>query len=237
MPLDNQDYVRDQYGTTENLDTRISVWQPDVVGCSPQDVALHAVRGVHPRRVLEVGSGKGSLAVRIAEELQCEVIALDSSAAMVAASTSLGVTTILGNVRDLPFADHSFDVVVAAWMLYHVRPLDEGLSELARVLRPGGRLVAITNGRTHLQELWSAVDSEHDEPSFSVENGADHLREHFCAVERLDANSSAVFEDRASAAAYLDSIDRSDLAGRLGHAEWPLRAHGSTAVFVADKGE
>jgi SAM-dependent methyltransferase len=235
VPLDDEDYVRGQYGTTDNLDARISVWQADVEGRSPQDVALHAVRGVHPGRVLEVGSGKGSLAARIARELQCEVIALDSSAAMVAASTSLGVSTILGNVRDLPFADHSFDVVVAAWMLYHVRPLNEGLAELARVLRSGGRLVAITNGRAHLGELWSAVGSERDELSFSVENGAEHLREHFSVVERFDTSAHAVFADRASAAAYLDSVDRSDLVGPLGNTQWPLRARGSTAVFVADK--
>jgi SAM-dependent methyltransferase len=233
--LDDEDYVRDQYGTTENLDTRISVWHSDVAGRSPQDVALRAVSGVHPRRVLEVGCGRGSLAVRIAKELQCEVIGLDASAAMVAASTSLGVTTILGDVRDLPFTSNSFDVVMAAWMLYHVSPLDDGLSELARVLRPGGRLVAITNGRAHLRELWRAVDADRDEPSFSAENGVECLRDHFAVIERLDTATHAVFADRESAAAYLDSIDRSDLAVRLGHANWPLRAQGSTAVFVAEK--
>jgi SAM-dependent methyltransferase len=235
VPLDNEDYVRGQYGTTANLDARISVWQTDEEGRSPQDVALDAVRGVHPHRVLEVGSGRGSLAIRIAEELPCEVIALDASAAMVAASTSLGVTTVLGDVRDLPCPSNSFDVVVAAWMLYHVRPLNEGLGELARVLRPGGRLVAITNGKAHLGELWSAVGAERDELSFSVENGSEHLREYFSVVERFDTSAHAVFADRASAAAYLDSVDRGDLVDRLAHAQWPLRARGSTAVFVADK--
>jgi ubiquinone/menaquinone biosynthesis C-methylase UbiE len=235
VPSDNEDYVRGQYDTTANLDTRIAVWQADEAGRSPQDVALDAVRGAHPRHVLEVGSGKGSLAFRIAEELRCEVIALDASSAMVRASALLGVVTILGDVRALPFPNDSFDVVVAAWMLYHVRPLNEGLGELARVLRPGGRLVAITNGRAHLRELWRAVESEHDEPSFSVENGAKHLREHFSVVQRLDTNTHAVFADRASAASYLVSVDRSDLADRLGRAQWPLRATGSTAVFVADK--
>jgi ubiquinone/menaquinone biosynthesis C-methylase UbiE len=154
--LNDDDYVREQYRTTEKLDTRISVWRPDDQGQTPQDVAILALSDVLPRRVLEVGSGKGSLALRIARTLECELIALDSSSAMVSTSRSLGVETILGDVRDLPFADESFDAIVAAWMLYHVSPLDQGLSELARVLRPGGRLVAITNGRDHLKELWSA---------------------------------------------------------------------------------
>ncbi len=70
---------------------------------------------------------------------------------MVSASTSLGVAAILADVRDLPFADGSFDAVVAAWMLYHVSPLEKGLAEVARVLKPEGRLVAITNGKAHLE--------------------------------------------------------------------------------------
>ena len=46
----------------------------------------------------------------------------------------------------------SFDTVVAAWMLYHVPDLDRGLAEIARVLTPGGRLVAVTNSELHLEE-------------------------------------------------------------------------------------
>jgi SAM-dependent methyltransferase len=154
---------------------------------------------------------------------------------MVSTSRSLGVETILGDVRDLPFADESFDAIVAAWMLYHVSPLDQGLSELARVLRPGGRLVAITNGRDHLKELWSAVGEEHDEPTFSVENGTVHLRHYFSSVERHDVATHAEFPDRSVAAAYLQSMNRSDLVDQLSLSNWPLRARGATAVFVADR--
>ena len=235
MPLDDRDYVLGQYRTTENLKIRASVWVANDSGSSPQDVAVAALSDVRPSRVLEVGSGKGSLALRIAEVIQCDVVALDSSAAMVAASSALGIEAILGDVRDLPFPDGSFDAVVAAWMLYHVHPLKQGLSELTRVLRPGGRLVAITNGGAHLRELWTAVGVVHEEPSFSVENGADHLRAYFSKIERHDVATLAEFRDRATAAAYLSSVDRSDLVDRLPKADWPLRAQGATAVFVADK--
>jgi SAM-dependent methyltransferase len=154
---------------------------------------------------------------------------------MVSASRSLGVETILADARDLPFADGSFDAVVAAWMLYHVSPLDQGVKELARVLRPGGRLVAITNGRAHLGELWRAAGTENDVRAFSVENGADHLRAYFSKVERHDIDTQAVFPDRSVAAAYLRSVDRGDLVNRLPDSGWPLRARGATAVFVADR--
>ncbi len=235
MRFNNDKYVRDQYRTTERLDTRASVWSADEPGRSPQDVALLALREVHPRRILEVGSGKGNLTLRIAEEIQCEVIGLDSSAAMVSASSALGVVTIEGDIRDLPFPDASFDAVVAAWMLYHVSPLEQGLSELARVLRSGGRLVAITNGKAHLEELWTAVGAEHEEPPFSVENGANHLGRFFTSVEQRETATHALFSDRESAASYLGSIDRSDLAHLLPHSGWPLRVHGATAVFIADQ--
>jgi SAM-dependent methyltransferase len=233
--LNSDDFVREQYRTTENLDTRISVWSVEEGTHSPQDIALASLKDVHPRQVLEVGSGKGSLAARITHEIGCEVVALDSSEAMVAASISLGVKTILADVRELPFPDGSFDAVVAAWMLYHVAPLERALSELARVLRPGGRLIAITNGSAHLKELWSAVGTERDEPSFSVENGAEQLRAYFSAVERHDAATYAMFPDRDTAVAYLRSIDLDDLVDRVPHSGWPLRASGATTVFLADR--
>ena len=235
MRLNDDDYVREQYRTTDKLDTRSSVWRVDEPGQSPQDVALSALGDVQPRRVLEVGSGKGDLAVRIATEIECEILAVDRSAAMVSSSRSLGITSILADVRDLPFNDGSFDAVMAAWMLYHVSPLDKGLAELARVLHQGGRLVAISNGKAHLEELWKAVGAEHDEPFFSVENGADHLHVHFAKVERRDVVTHAFFADRPAAAAYLRSIERNDLVSRLPRDDWPLRVRGATAVFIADR--
>ena len=235
MRLNDDDYVREQYCTTEKLDTRASVWCAEEQGPTPQDVAILALSDVHPNRVLEVGSGKGSLALRITQAIQCDFVALDSSVAMVTASRSLGVETILADVRDLPFTDGSFDAVVAAWMLYHVSPLEQGLAELARVLRPDGRLVVITNGRTHLEELWRAAGADHEEPAFSVENGAEQLRHYFSKLERLDIATHAVFPDRNVASEYLRSIDRSDLVNRLPPSGWPLRARGATAVFIADQ--
>lgn len=160
---------------------------------------------------------------------------MDSSAAMIAASCSLGVEAMLADVRDLPFADNSFDAVVAAWMLYHVHPLHQALAEIARVLRPDGRLVAITNGKDHLLELWRAVGADHDEPAFSVENGAQHLRDYFSGVGQSDIATHAVFADRTAAATYLLSIDQGDLVDRLPQSPWPLRARGATTVLVADR--
>ena len=64
---------------------------------------------------------------------------VDLSQRMVELARARGIADAhVGDVQELPFADASFDTVVAAWMLYHVPDLDRGLAEIARVLEPGG---------------------------------------------------------------------------------------------------
>jgi SAM-dependent methyltransferase len=154
---------------------------------------------------------------------------------MVRETAARGVTAIVGDVTRLPFADGEFDCAVAAWMLYHVPDLDTAIGELARVLAPGGRLVAITNGAEHLRELYAAVGAAKLESSFSRENGAERLARHFAPVERTDLRAQAVFADRAAAAAYLATLGQGELAERLPDFTEPFVASGAPTVFVADK--
>src|SRR5262249_31047601 len=70
----------------------------------------------------------------------------------------LSVECVLGDVEAMPFADSAFDLVLANYLLYHVPNLDRAIAELRRVLRPGGTLLAATNGQNHLHELWSLVE-------------------------------------------------------------------------------
>jgi SAM-dependent methyltransferase len=234
MRLDDEQFVRDQYASTDRLRTRIAVWQPDADGRRPQDVALEALQQRRARRVLEVGCGTGDLAVRIAEA-GCELIAVDQSPQMVATAAAKGVDARQGDVQQLPFDDASFDGAVAAWMLYHVADLDRGLAELARVLVPGGLLVAITNGDDHLAELYDAVAADKLRSSFSRENGEAMLERHFVNITRVDMVARAVFPDRAAAAAYLETLGRGELAGRLGELDGPLVASGAPTVFLAER--
>ena len=206
MRLDDEEFVRGQYRSPERLETRISVWQPGADGRTPQDVALAHVAAAAPGRLLEVGSGTGAFAARCLAELGCDVVALDASAEMVRATQARGVHAVIGDIQELPFPDADFDCAVAAWMLYHVPDLDRGVAELARVLRPGGRLVAITNGRESLRELYELVGGERRDSAFSSENGAEVLGRTFARVERYDVAVAAVFADRDAAAAYLETL-------------------------------
>ena len=55
---------------------------------------------------------------------------------------SKNIATIQGNVLSMPFPDASFDFVITCGVLEYV-PLSDGMNELARVLKPGGKLVLI----------------------------------------------------------------------------------------------
>ena len=57
----------------------------------------------------------------------------------------------------------------------------------------------------------------------------------FAHVTTQEVDTRAVFGGRATAAAYLGSMERHDLAALLPEAGWPLTARGGSAVFVADR--
>jgi SAM-dependent methyltransferase len=234
--LDDPDLVRDEYADESRLAARQASWA-NATGPNARDVAFEAVAEVSPRTVLEVGSGRGELAERIAHELGAHVVAVDQSERMVELTRARGVEALVGDVQQLPFADASFDCALAAWMLFHVPDLDRGLAELARVLRPGGRLVAATNSERSLHELWELAGSRpYGHSTFSAENGEQSLLRHFAHVERRDVVGTTTFADREAARAYVAaSVTRGELAERLPKFERPLVCTRHVAVFVAEK--
>lgn len=234
--FDDPEVVRREYATEAGLAARASVYH-GVYGPQGPEVAFEAVRDVHPERVLEVGCGWGEFAARMAAELGAEVFAIDQSERMVELARERGVDARVGDVQELLFGDGSFDCAVANWMLYHVPDLDRALSELARVLRPGGRLVAATNGRRHLDEVWSLVGrNRDDEPlRFFAEDGEEPLRRHFARVERRDVAGEVVFDDRDAVRGYIaSSIAHKHLADRVPELAGPVTATRVNAIFVAE---
>ena len=228
-------YVRRQYEDESGLRARKSIYG-NVGGLDARDVAFEAIREVLPRRVLEVGCGEGEFAQRLVSELGAQVVAVDQSARMVELARERSVDARVGDVQELPFDDGSFDAAIAAWMLYHVPQLDRALSELARVLRAGGRLVTVTNRADHLGEMFRLVGVDRWELSFGAENGAELLARHFERVELRDATGTVTFADAELIRSYLGSSDRlSVYAARVPELDAPLVAHRRPVVFVADK--
>ena len=233
MKVDDPAAVARQYACEDNLEARRSIYRTQV-GPDPRQVAFEAVAEAAPGRVLEVGGGPGELAARLQNELSCEVVMVDVSPRMVELAAGRGVDARIADVQELPFADGSFDVAVAAWMLYHVPDLDRALAELARVLRPAGRLVAVTNGAEHLAELRRIAGAAMWQQVFRSEEAAERLASHFATVERRDAAGWVTIEDGEAVRRYVASLQH-DGDVEVGPYELPLRVRRTSSIFVAEK--
>ena len=201
--LDDPALVAEEYSDDARLRRRASAYTGESSAVDARVPVVAAVVAAAPRRVLEVGCGWGELAEWIARETGAEVVATDLSPRMVTLARERGVDAQLADVQELPFADGEFDVAVAAWMLYHVPDLDRAIGELARVLRPGGRLVAVTNSRYHLIELRDLVGSGPSTLSFARETGEELLAPHFADVRREDIDGRLEFAGRAEVEDYV----------------------------------
>jgi demethylmenaquinone methyltransferase/2-methoxy-6-polyprenyl-1,4-benzoquinol methylase len=106
---------------------------------------LAAASAVRPGdRVLDAACGTGDLALA-ALKIGGEVTGLDFSERMLerARRKSDSIEWICGDVLALPFADGVFDAATIGFGIRNVADLDAGLRELARVVRPGGRLAVL----------------------------------------------------------------------------------------------
>ena len=232
MRQNDPEVVAREYATEKGLLGRRAAYRW-AEGPNPHELTFRAIAEVAPARVLEVGSGPGELSQRIRDELGADVVAVDISPRMVELTRARGVEAIVGDVQELPFEDESFDCAVAAWMLYHVPDVERGIRELARVLRPGGRLVAVTNGNDHWDGLRGLVTDLRVELCFAAENAEELLGRSFAQVDRRDATGWIVFPDRPTAQAFVEATIT--LTGELPAFDGPLRVRRSPYIFVAEK--
>jgi 2-polyprenyl-6-hydroxyphenyl methylase / 3-demethylubiquinone-9 3-methyltransferase len=108
--------------------------------------------------VLDVGCGGGYLAEELSC-LGCHATGIDPSFASIAAAvshanqTGLRLTYRVARAESLPFGDESFDAVTCCDVLEHVSSLEETISEISRVLKPGGLFLYDTINRSFMSWL------------------------------------------------------------------------------------
>jgi ubiquinone/menaquinone biosynthesis C-methylase UbiE len=95
------------------------------------------------RRVLDVGCGKGRFARVLVERYpRASMVGLDLAEAMLRHVPG-GVSACAGSMTALPFPSGAFDCAYATESLEHAVDIEAAVSELCRVVRPGGRIVII----------------------------------------------------------------------------------------------
>jgi SAM-dependent methyltransferase len=117
------------------------------------------------QKVLEIGCGAGRCTVALAQRGYL-IHAIDSVEGMlnstqeyaIEVGVSSSVTTSLGDAHNLPFPDGSFGLVLAIGVIPYLQFPQKGLSEMARVLRPGGFVLVTAGNRWRLNDVldpWS----------------------------------------------------------------------------------
>jgi demethylmenaquinone methyltransferase/2-methoxy-6-polyprenyl-1,4-benzoquinol methylase len=118
-------------------------------------------------RVLDVATGTGMVAEALVRRYGCEVVGLDQSPQMLAGARgriagdpllSARVSLVAGEAERLPFADAEFDHLTFTYLLRYVEDPGATIGELARVVKPGGRVASLefaVPGRSGWRWAWS----------------------------------------------------------------------------------
>jgi SAM-dependent methyltransferase len=168
--------------------------------------------------VLEVGAGTGGLWREHSDQLpeDLRLLLTDASPAMCDALRSLIGSSrwvVRCDAQHLAVPDRTADVVVGNHMLYHVPDIDRALSEMARVLVPGGRLVVTTNGDRHmwqLEELTSSLGITYAgtrlHHPFRLEDAPVRIGRRFTDVSVESYDDVLLVTDPDAVVAYLESV-------------------------------
>ncbi|MBQ4822313.1 bifunctional demethylmenaquinone methyltransferase/2-methoxy-6-polyprenyl-1,4-benzoquinol methylase UbiE [Aquimarina sp. MMG016] len=109
------------------------------------------VSNTKPQRILDVATGTGDLAISLTKTGATEIIGLDISAGMLevgkhkikAKNLDSIISMVQADSENLPYKDDYFDAITVAFGVRNFENLEKGLSEIYRVLKPGGIFVVL----------------------------------------------------------------------------------------------
>jgi demethylmenaquinone methyltransferase/2-methoxy-6-polyprenyl-1,4-benzoquinol methylase len=114
--------------------------------------AVKLVKPYSPKQILDVGTGTGDFAIEMAQILSPEkIVGIDIANTMLEIGRKKikhkGLDSLIemkeADSESLPFTDNSFDVASSAFGVRNFENLEKGLSEMCRVLKPGGRILIL----------------------------------------------------------------------------------------------
>lgn len=210
--MDNE--MKNQYGTTSKLLGRIALHEKYSRNRQP---FYEWIRGNLPlkpgTRVLELGCGTGALWRETTLPEETRLTLIDQSEAMIQAAKESTrhlpeVTALTADARELPFADASFDLVIASMVLHFIPETEQAVRECRRVLKPGGTFCAVTMGeRGHNQALAEMLNVPWQGYSyFTLENGEKMLRRAFASVRMVPREDALDVTDLRDIVAYLRTL-------------------------------
>lgn len=132
----------------DRLSAALSFWQDP----RWRRAMVDAVAPAADEKILDVATGTGMVAAELRGRADCSVVGLDQSAEMLAAARErfandgARVELVEGQAEELPFEDESFDALTFTYLLRYVDDPPATLRELARVVRPGGRVATLEFG-------------------------------------------------------------------------------------------
>ncbi len=217
--LNDSSIVSNQYATSDRLRTRISIhdkYSTNKTGFGNWIFSNYRINS--GARVLELGCGTGDMWKNRGELIKSlsKLILSDLSEGMLeTARANVGchdnVEYKLIDIGSIPYADESFDAVIANMMLYHVPDIEKALSEVRRVLKPSGTFYCATYGERGIVEYLAAILSSYGvedkvNKSFTLQNGRAILEKAFPKVERLDYPDSLAVTEPDDMVDYIYSL-------------------------------
>jgi demethylmenaquinone methyltransferase / 2-methoxy-6-polyprenyl-1,4-benzoquinol methylase len=133
----------------DQLSAALSFWQDP----RWRRALVGAVAPAAGERVLDVATGTGLVAAELLARAECSVVGVDQSPEMLAAARArfavhqpARVELVQAHAEALPFPDACFDALTFTYLLRYVDDPRATLAELARVVRPGGRMASLEFG-------------------------------------------------------------------------------------------
>lgn len=137
--------------------------------------------------ILEAGCGTGLLLERVAEFAK-SAVGIDLSDGMLEKARERGLKVQQGSITELPYDDNSFDLVYSVKVLAHIEDIETAMSEMARVTRPGGYVLAEFYNPRSLRYLIKALkpataisNATNDEAVFTRYDDANAIRSYLPA--------------------------------------------------------